>query len=74
MSSINTPKHSGLYNITSSISTTLHVMNKMLEIKLYYNCYNIIQKLKNYSSLETHRVASDFFPDLGAVEALVYLH
>ena len=37
---------------------------KMLEIRLY----------KNYSSLEIHRVASDvFFPDLGAVEALVFL-
>ena len=49
--------------------STLHVMNKMplakmLEIRLY----------KNYSSLEIHRVASDvFFPDLGAVEALVFL-
>ena len=50
--------------------STLHVMNKMplakmLEIRLY----------KNYSSLEIHRVASDvFFPDLGAVEALVFLN
>ena len=49
------------YTKTLSISTTLHVMNKMLEIRLQYICYNIIQKLKNYSSPETHRVASDFF-------------